>query len=989
MKLTYKIIICLSVILHVNYSINAQNISIPPTIVNNAMYQMGYLDVTALGIDNTGTIDVTDAINEAIVMARDSQLVCYFPSGTYLISDTIKAMLLSYDHNGDPDDRHSSDRRFPCVLEGECTNRPILKLKDGAPGFNNPTDDGSKAAIMIWASPTDNVNYDGITYPKGTTDPNGEFPGIAFNQIFRNFVIDLGDNNPGAVGIRFAGAQGSSMENVKIIATGAYAGMHRMMGQASGYYNIEVIGGRYGVQINSSRLSEYAFMSGVRFINQTQYVIKGLAWFPINITGFYMESPHGRVFNNHPASRAGISLIDGVIYATGTATEACFKVYSKRHIYLQNVDIKGNEKVIDIVSDPSASITTNANEWTKYGTLAYSPDGQGKWKNLTECTIDQQDFEFSLTVNEPSDTTEIFNKHIGPIRDCFDMNNAINVQDAIQMNGKPAYGNGDSIDTKALQWALDNHHNIFLPKGTYLIDSTLLLKYNTNLRGVGKVFSSIKATPSFNVVDAPILKTINHKNANTKISNFMIEIDPFANYNLTGLHWQAGRNSVVDNIMFGVDGFLNETIQTGLHYGYKIDDSGGGRWYNTCAEWHKLRYTTAHNNYRAFYVENTTEPFSLYSLNVERVRTEPQAEINNASNINIYSFKAEAGGSSGANTTQQPNVPLRINNSNKINLYSGTGKVELEEDEGIVEMNNCVNSKILHVKSFKDNYTVKKDLNCEDAPPVFCERDTFIFNTIKTDCAAMLSQVHLGIYQSPRNILYVNHLATGNNNGKNWADAFTNLQSALNSPTIPGAVNEVWVAEGTYSTNNQNDDRSQSFVIPDGFKIYGGFKGYETNLNDRNFTSNPTILSGKMLANENAYHVIKIDGLTTEALVDGFIIEGGYANGTGTNNRGGGVFITINNTGTAFFENNIIQNNYAVQGGGFYNAAFGSLTNNEIRFNEAAINGSSIYNWGQNCNLRLESGNYVHSQICNTCFNYLYTDVDGNLHVGEDNSIED
>lgn len=131
----------------------------------------------------------------------------------------------------------------------------------------------------------------------------------------------MGNNNPGAVGIRFSGAQGSSVENVKIIANGAYAGMHRTMGQASGYYNIEVIGGRYGIQINNSRLLEYAFMSGVRFINQTQYVISGLAWFPINITGFYIESPHGRIFNNHPATRGGISLIDGIVNTTGTPTK--------------------------------------------------------------------------------------------------------------------------------------------------------------------------------------------------------------------------------------------------------------------------------------------------------------------------------------------------------------------------------------------------------------------------------------------------------------------------------------------------------------------------------------------------------------------------------------------------------------------------------------------------------------------------------------------
>jgi len=994
MRATNKILIFWSIILFLNNIAKGQNTPLPSSILNTERFQWGYLDVTALGIDNTGTVDVTDAINEAIVMARDNQLVCYFPSGTYLISDTIKAMLLSYDHNNNPNDPYFSDRRFPCVLEGECTNRPVLKLKDGAPGFNTPTEGGSKAAVMIWAAPrvdqTITKNGNTIQYPKGSTDPEAEFPGIAFNQIFRNFVIDLGNNNPGAVGVRFSGAQGASMENVKIIATGAYAGLHRTMGQASGYYNIEIIGGRYGIQINDPRLSEYAFMSGVRFINQTQYAIWGLAWFPINITGFYIESPHGRVFNNHPATRGGIALIDGVINATGTPNEAVFKTYSKRNIYLKNVDIKGNGRIIDVVNNPSESITANANSWTKFVELSYCPDGQNRWKNLTECTIDQQDFNTSFTVNQPLDTTEIFNKHIGPIKDCFDIESAINVKDASDMNGNPALGDGDNNDTPALQWALNNtdNYNVFLPKGEYKIDTTLLLKYHTNLYGVGKVFSRIKAAPGWNNADQPIIRTINNPDANTRLTNVMIEIDPEENHNLTALHWQAGRNSVVNNIMLGVDGFSTEqTPLSSIHYGFQINGSGGGRWYNTCAEWQKLRYTTRHPAYRFLLVENTTEPLSFYSLNVERVRTEPQTEIKNAANVDIYYFKAEAGGDAGLGSSQPYSIPLKINDSNNLNIYSGTGKVEVDSLEAFVEIYNSYNTSAVHLKSIKD--TVKRTIDNNGNPTII----QYFCKTLKTDCNELSSQVHLARYSSCRNIIYVNQNATGNNSGLNWADAYTNLHDALNNNNSSyNGTSQVWVAQGTYYTSNQATDRNSSFNLLDGFYLYGGFKGYESHLYERDFVNQPTILSGEIgtsMFTDNAYHIIKADGINSETCLDGFTIEKGYADGPGTDNRGGGIFITINNTGTVYFENNIIQNNYAKQGGALYNSSKAILTNNELRFNEAAINGSSIYNWGNNSNLRLESGNEVHNQICNTCFNYLYTDVLGNLHIGEDNSIRD
>ncbi len=149
---------------------------------------------------------------------------------------------------------------------------------------------------------------------------------------------------------------------------------------------------------------------------------------------------------------------------------------------------------------------------------------------------------------------------------------------------------------------------------------------------------------------------------------------------------------------------------------------------------------------------------------------------------------------------------------------------------------------------------------------------------------------------------YVNASATGGNNGLSWADAYINLQSALQAAQ-PG--DEVWVAEGTYLPT-ADSDRGASFELPSGVGLYAGFAGTETGLDMRDWAAHPTFLSGDIGApgdsTDNSYTVLYLFQPDSTTVVDGFTICHGVASGTavatGPFDRavsGGGLYVDAGN----------------------------------------------------------------------------------------------
>jgi predicted outer membrane repeat protein len=182
--------------------------------------------------------------------------------------------------------------------------------------------------------------------------------------------------------------------------------------------------------------------------------------------------------------------------------------------------------------------------------------------------------------------------------------------------------------------------------------------------------------------------------------------------------------------------------------------------------------------------------------------------------------------------------------------------------------------------------------------------------------------------------LYVDGSAAGADDGSNWCDAFVYLQDALAAARASGGqVAEIRVGGGAYRPDRGGGtslgDRTAAFELIDGVALRGGYAGCSAPDPDaRDIKVHLTTLTGDLLGDDvasefpggpsfgdNSYHVLSGAG-ADGAVVEGFTITAGHADGVSPHDNGGALYIEL---GSPTLQRCSLVGNFAAHGGAIHN----------------------------------------------------------------------
>ena len=393
-----------------------------------------------------GTTDDTDAIQRALLDTMGQHKLLYFPSGTYLISRTL---------NWSKQNSAGKDAWGKNFLQGANAANTVIRLKDST--FTDP----NQPASLMWCGGFGSADW--------------------FHNYVQDLTFDVGQNNPGAIGLQFYSNNSGAVRNCRFVAS-AGSGLvgldlgHRDMNGPLLVRNCEVIGFQRGI-------STARAVNGQTFERIT---LRGQGQFGFDNEGQSISIRSLLSDNSIPAIRSygTLCLIDAQMKGQeGADRWPAIINYNGGRIFLRDIKTSNYSHAVGDVTTPDWFAAVRNKSDGKPGSIG--PDVREYCSHPTTSPFSRDQQSLRLKIKE---TPEI------PVDDPASWAN-------VDQFGADPTGQKDS--SAAIQKAMDSGAStIFLP-GFYALNSTVVIRGHVRrvLSVGGWVDYLGQAKPDFRVSD--------------------------------------------------------------------------------------------------------------------------------------------------------------------------------------------------------------------------------------------------------------------------------------------------------------------------------------------------------------------------------------------------------------------------------------------------------------------------------------------------------
>jgi Pectate lyase superfamily protein/SMP-30/Gluconolactonase/LRE-like region len=576
-------------------------------------------------VKGDGIADDSEALQRAIntVQEKTNQGILFVPSGRYRLSKTIYI--------------------WPGIrLIGYGQVRPVFVLGASTPGFTH-----GPSYMLFFAG----------ARPQGNNAPPDANPGTFYSAI-SNIDIEIGEGNPGAVGVRAHYAQHCFLAHMDFHIGSGLAGIHDGGNVAQ---DLHFYGGQYGIWTRKPSPGWQFTIIDTTFEGQREAAIR--------------------------EREAGLTLIRPQFKNVPTAISIDAQYSDELWVKdgrMENVTgpavIIGNENSARTEINMESIICRKVPVFVAYRESEKHIAGSAEMYEVNTFShgLHYEDLGAVPAIHDVYETAPLSALPKPVKSDILDLPP---LDTWVNIRSLGAKGDGTTDDTDVLRRAIAQYRAIYLPSGQYRVTDTITLKPDTILIGLHPSVTRIllaDSTPAFQGVGSPkpLLETPKDgTNIVTGIGLYTNGINPRA----VAAKWMAGTNSMMNDVRFlGGHGTIdpnataagsskiwheiyNNTHTADSNLNRRWDGqypslwiTGGGAFVGI---WTPSTFAQA-----GLYISNTSTEGRIYELSSEHhVRNE--VILNHASNWRIYALQTEEERGEGGFA-----LPLDIRNSTNITL---------------------------------------------------------------------------------------------------------------------------------------------------------------------------------------------------------------------------------------------------------------------------------------------------------------------------------